>query len=192
MGFIITIGLFIDQTSKHLAQTHLSEVFLVKQSIDTGDRIIASIEEHHRPTNTIQAIPNLLNLIYKENHAAAFSLTASWPDDIRKPFLIILSFLSIIFFVVWFLKASKEWLLLGSLALIITGAVGNFVDRITLGYVIDFIDFHGGFFGKPDLHFATFNIADSLICVGAFGIFLRSSRKHALVPSLLPKSDGHV
>ena len=51
---------------------------------------------------------------------------------------------------------------LSSYALILGGALGNLIDRLSHGYVIDFIDFHIG-----DWHFATFNIADSAITVGA-------------------------
>jgi signal peptidase II len=61
------------------------------------------------------------------------------------------------------------------LALILGGALGNLYDRVTLGYVVDFLDFHWS-----GWHFPAFNIADSGICLGAFilileGVFKRPS-----------------
>ncbi len=57
-----------------------------------------------------------------------------------------------------------------SLPLILGGALGNFIDRVNLGYVIDFLDLQAGFLGYPDLHWPTFNIADSCIVIGVFGV----------------------
>lgn len=56
----------------------------------------------------------------------------------------------------------SQWLLAGGLALILGGALGNLVDRIVLGHVVDFISVH-----YRDWYFPTFNIADSAISVGA-------------------------
>ncbi len=50
-----------------------------------------------------------------------------------------------------------------ALALIMGGAIGNVIDRLMYGHVIDFLDFHHASFG----HFPAFNIADSAICLGA-------------------------
>ncbi|HEY1231157.1 MAG TPA: signal peptidase II, partial [Ramlibacter sp.] len=64
-----------------------------------------------------------------------------------------------------------------SLALIMGGAIGNVIDRLVYGHVIDFLDFHWAAFG----HFPAFNIADSAISIGAFlFIFdeLRRVNKH--------------
>lgn len=57
-------------------------------------------------------------------------------------------------------------------ALIIGGALGNFYDRITLHKVVDFIDVHYKMY-----HYATFNIADSLICIGALLLIIKDIRK---------------
>jgi signal peptidase II len=54
------------------------------------------------------------------------------------------------------------------MCLIIGGAVGNLIDRVRLKFVIDFFDFH-----IKNWHFATFNVADSAVCVGAFLIIVR-------------------
>lgn len=192
LAFVIAIGLALDQGTKHLAQEHLAETVFVKQPFDIGDKTIAVIEKHYRPAHTVEAVPNFINFIYKENTAAAFSLTESWPGHVRKPFLIILSFLAIIFFLVWFLRAAQDFLLLSPLALIIAGAMGNFYDRIVLGYVIDFIDVYAGIFGMSALHFATFNVADSFICLGALIILMRGSFADNTKKEAIAGSNGHI
>ena len=55
-----------------------------------------------------------------------------------------------------------------ALSLVISGAAGNLIDRLTLGYVVDFLDFHWRF----GYHFPAFNVADSAICVGVGLIML--------------------
>jgi signal peptidase II len=69
---------------------------------------------------------------------------------------------------VWLYRLSaKQRLLSIALTLIIGGALGNLSDRIHYGFVVDFLDFHWNL-----LHFPTFNIADSAICIGAFLLFV--------------------
>ena len=72
----------------------------------------------------------------------------------------------VLLFWLYRLPDNKKWLACG-LSLILGGAVGNLVDRIVHGYVIDFLDFH-----LSHWHFAAFNIADSAICVGAAMLFI--------------------
>jgi signal peptidase II len=62
---------------------------------------------------------------------------------------------------------------LGGLALVLGGAVGNYIDRLARGFVVDFIDVH--WFAKAA--WPSFNIADSAICVGAALILLESFRR---------------
>lgn len=59
------------------------------------------------------------------------------------------------------------------------GAIGNFIDRARLGYVVDFLDAHSAFLvslGIPEAHWPTFNIADSCIVIGAIGVIIRTLR----------------
>lgn len=60
-----------------------------------------------------------------------------------------------------------------SISLILGGAIGNLIDRVLLGYVVDFLDFYN-YFGS--YHFPAFNIADSAICVGAALLIIDSFR----------------
>jgi signal peptidase II len=78
------------------------------------------------------------------------------------------------FIVVWLKKLPKDqvWMAV-ALSLILGGALGNVYDRITLGYVVDFIDVYYG-----DAHWPAFNIADSAICIGAVMFLIDAFRTH--------------
>ncbi len=102
------------------------------------------------------------NLFYIHNEGAAFSFLADEGGWQRWFFTAIASIASIVF-LVWMAKTPKTQRLLSiAFALILSGAVGNLIDRALFGYVIDFLDFHWAGF-----HFAAFNIADSAIFIGA-------------------------
>ena len=77
----------------------------------------------------------------------------------------------------WYFRIkARDGLLLASFSFILAGAIGNLLDRIRLGYVIDFIDVHAGLLSYPHLHWPTFNVADSLIVIGAVGVIFRTLR----------------
>ena len=69
---------------------------------------------------------------------------------------------------VWMARAETRYTALG-LALIIGGAVGNVIDRVRFGAVVDFLDFHA-----MGYHWPAFNVADSAICIGAAALILES------------------
>lgn len=72
------------------------------------------------------------------------------------------------FLLIW-LKSEKNKIARVALGMIIGGAIGNVIDRVRLGAVFDFLDFHVG-----DSHWPAFNLADSFICVGAMILILQS------------------
>ena len=75
-----------------------------------------------------------------------------------------ISLLVTLFLVIWLSRIKRsEWLVGLGVSLIIGGALGNFIDRVRLNYVIDFFDFH-----IKHWHYDTFNVADSAVCIGAF------------------------
>lgn len=79
--------------------------------------------------------------------------------------------------VLWLLRLARdEWLSALGLALVIGGAVGNVIDRVRLGYVVDFIEVYAGTYYWP-----AFNVADSAICVGA-GLLLVAGFRHERKP----------
>ena len=109
-------------------------------------------------------INKVLRFTYVENRGAAFGML----DDKRWIFMI-LSTLGIAAMAVFLFKfATGEKLLSLSLAFVIGGGIGNMIDRIFLGFVVDFIDFYA----FPGVWMWVFNIADSFVCVGAGLIML--------------------
>ena len=76
-------------------------------------------------------------------------------------------------FIVWLLKSHPGQKLFSfAMACILGGAIGNVVDRMMHGYVVDFLDFHWG-----SSHFPAFNVADSAITVGAICLILDELRR---------------
>jgi signal peptidase II len=112
--------------------------------------------------DSIPIFENFFHLTYVRNKGAAFSFlsNASW----RLPFFITVSIIAAVVILIAFGKLRDDQKVAHtSLALIFSGAVGNLIDRIRLGEVIDFLDAHW-----YRHHWPAFNVADSLICVGVF------------------------
>jgi len=103
-----------------------------------------------------------LNIIHVHNTGAAFSFLSNAGGWQRWFFILISAGISV-GLIIWiaFLNNTRVWLAVG-LALILGGAIGNLIDRVLLGYVIDFIDVY---YNK--WHWPAFNVADSAISVGA-------------------------
>ena len=103
-----------------------------------------------------------LNLILVHNTGAAFSFLSDAGGWQRYGLSVLAAIVSVII-VVWISRQPvQRWLESLALALILGGALGNLYDRVTLGYVVDFLDFHWS-----GHHFPAFNVADSGISVGA-------------------------
>lgn len=100
---------------------------------------------------------------YTENPGAAFGLLADGHEDWRVPFFILVSLVAVSM-ILYILRGVKweQQLLVWGLSLIASGALGNFIDRIRFGYVVDFIVWKY----TNEYRWPTFNVADALICVG--------------------------
>lgn len=148
--FLLSLVVIIcDQVSKYLAG-----VFLI-------------------PYKPLPIFP-MFNLTLAYNSGAAFSFL-SGAGDWHRWFFASFSFIMSLVLVVWLYRtAIQARLFLAGISLILGGAIGNFFDRAFHGYVIDFIDVY-----YKHYHFATFNIADSAICIGAgfFALDLLVNRK---------------
>ncbi len=109
---------------------------------------------------SFDVIKGVLRFTYVENDGAAFGML----DNARWVFLVLstVMIIALIFYIVKY-KPKSKWVMT-SLILIVGGGIGNMIDRIMLGYVIDFIDFCA----FPNLWKWVFNIADSCVCVGVF------------------------
>jgi signal peptidase II len=122
---------------------------------------------------TVPVMP-FFNLTLAYNTGAAFSFLAS-AGGWQRWFFVILAAVIVTVLTVWLSRLAKTAKLEAiSLALIIGGAVGNVVDRLMHGHVIDFLDVYVG-----TNHWPAFNIADSAICVGAVLLIIDSFRKPA-------------
>lgn len=100
---------------------------------------------------------------YTRNPGAAFGLLADADESFREPFFNIVSLLAVILILVLLrgVPFGKHFMFWG-LTLIAAGAIGNYIDRLTYGYVIDFVVWKY----TDEYRWPTFNVADALICVG--------------------------
>jgi len=127
--------------------------------------------------SSITVIDGFFNITYLRNKGAAFGILAN--SSFRLPFFILVSTLAVcvIVFVIKRLREDQK-LAAVSLSLIFSGALGNLIDRVRLGEVIDFLDAHW-----YHHHWPAFNVADSAICVGVFllaiDMFLEERREKA-------------
>jgi len=113
------------------------------------------IEAYVQPYEAINIFP-FLRIVHIKNPGAAFGMLSGLSNYI----FIFISILAIIFISVYLHKTNKK-LEVFSLSLILGGAIGNLIDRITIGKVTDFIDFF-----IDDWHWPAFNVADSALTVG--------------------------
>ena len=116
------------------------------------------------------AITSFFNLVLVYNKGAAFSFLSD-AGGWQRVFFIGLTSTAIIVLVWLIAKHESEKLFRWGLTLILGGAIGNLIDRIAYGHVIDFLDFH-----YAGWHFWAFNVADSAITVGAALLILDSFR----------------
>ena len=115
------------------------------------------------------AIMPYFNLTMAHNHGAAFSFLAQ-AGGWQRWFFIVLAIVISTVLLVWLSKLKPEAKLEAvSLSLILGGAIGNVIDRIYYGYVIDFLDVYIG-----NSHWPAFNVADAAICIGAVVLIIDS------------------
>jgi len=119
----------------------------------------------HRSMRLYQSVPiidGFFNLTYVRNTGAAFGIFAGSAEVFRRPFLIAVSIVAIGVIVMMVRRLSAENIgLATALSFILGGAIGNLIDRVLHGEVIDFLDCYWG-----NYHWPAFNIADSFITVG--------------------------
>jgi len=149
-SWLVLIIVIVDQVSKFLA-----EEFLV----------------FHQPV----AILPYLNFTLAYNTGAAFSFlnqAGGWQNTF---FIAVAVLISIVLLVILYNTQRKQLQFSIALWLVLGGAIGNIIDRIRLQKVVDFIDFYIG-----QWHFATFNIADMAISIGAFLLIMDALNIHLI------------
>lgn len=144
-----------------------------------------AVIEKFRLGETVSVIGGYFNLTYIRNTGAAFGLLANAHPSFRVPFFVIVPLIALgaIGFIFRRIPES-DTKLSTALSLVIGGAVGNLIDRIQLGYVVDFLDFHWNYM----YHFPAFNVADSAICVGV-GVLILDLLTN---PTDHPKEEAHA
>lgn len=118
---------------------------------------------------SVAVIPSLFNLTLVHNNGAAFGFLSDLSHPFREPFFLVVPGLTLAAILFVFTKVQDRQIIsVYGLSLIVGGALGNIVDRVRVGYVIDFLDFHW----KGHYHFPAFNVGDSAITIGAFLLIL--------------------
>lgn len=125
-----------------------------------------------------QAVTSFFNLVRVHNTGAAFSFLAhagGW----QRWFFVGLGAVATGFIVYMLRQHGGQKLFAWALTLILGGAIGNVIDRLIHGYVVDFLDFHWSFLSPmfPGGHFPAFNIADCGITIGAALLILDELRR---------------
>jgi signal peptidase II len=126
---------------------------------------------HFEYGESLAMIQNFFSLTYVRNTGAAFGFLAAANPNFRIPFFLIVPIIAMVVLGLLYrdLPKSARWRAM-ALGLVSGGALGNLIDRVRLGYVVDFLDFHW----NTAYYFPAFNVADSAICVGV-GILLVST-----------------
>ncbi len=118
------------------------------------------IETHVRLYSVITVIPGFFNITHVRNRGAAFGILSSTPGIWRSLFFITVTIVAIAV-IAWLIWKTHERLLLVAFALIGGGAVGNLIDRLRYGEVVDFIQWY-----VKSYYWPSFNIADTAISIG--------------------------
>jgi signal peptidase II len=127
--------------------------------------VAASMRLHQ----SIPVVDGFFNLTYVRNTGAAFSLFADHGASFRVPFFVAASLVAVVVILTFVRQTpSSQKLALAGCAFVLGGAIGNLIDRVAYGEVIDFLDAYWG-----DWHWPAFNVADSFITVGVIVLLLR-------------------
>jgi signal peptidase II len=118
---------------------------------------------------SVQVIPGYFNITYVRNTGAAFGIFSKSHELFRQIFFLSIPPIAVgIILYFMYSVAENDWLQIYALSFISGGAIGNYIDRVRFGYVVDFLDFHfQNIYSWP-----AFNVADSAIVGGVSVLFL--------------------
>lgn len=142
--------------------------------------IVQSMRLHE----SIPIVPNLFSLTYIRNPGAAFGLLAGSSNAFRMVFFGVTSLFALALLgTILFRLPEKDWIGQVSIAGILGGAIGNLIDRLRFGEVIDFLDVY-----VESYHWPAFNVADSAISVGVVCLIIHFAfeRKETTLPAPQP------
>jgi signal peptidase II len=156
IGSIMGLVLVLDQVTKHVVETRI------------------------RLYDVITVIPGFFNLTHVRNRGAAFGLLADLPEFWRSAFFIAVTIVAVAAIIVLLVK-TRERLSIYAFSLIAGGALGNVIDRIRYGEVVDFIQWY-----VKSYYWPSFNVADSAITLGVVLLVVEmlfvNKNEHALKP----------
>jgi signal peptidase II len=172
-----------DLLSKGWAIENLSAEILTPRTLEVCERdALGRMEPGRRQTEPYVIVPGFFELRYAENCGAAFGIMRNWPKPVKASifFVVALGALGVLGFL--FLRGRGGPFLAAAVPLILSGAIGNLVDRIRFGFVVDFIRFYGempdALRTSPEVppywEYPTFNIADVAISVGVVFLLIDS------------------
>ncbi len=178
LAVLFVLLVLADQGTKFLAVDRLTSVFLRHGQVTLLQKVGGFYTHRHLELQTTGGYTvwgPAWRMIYVENPGAAWSLFAGLSDGVRNTLFTVISLAAVAFVLAYYRRLRRDQRYYQvALALLLAGAVGNFVDRLARGYVIDFIDWYVG-----RHHWPTFNVADSLIVVGVAMLLLHPNRRTA-------------
>jgi signal peptidase II len=187
---IAAVVLVSDQITKYLAIGALTRAFdpIGGGELSFFDRLERFVTYRHPPrAGSVSVLDDFWHFSYVENPGAAWGFLSGSASWFRTPFFLLVSVGAMIFIISYFRKTQPHQKILRfALALVFGGALGNFLDRVRLGYVIDFIDWHW----YEQAKWPTFNVADSAISVGVVLMLLDMQKAKARDASTAAPSDG--
>jgi signal peptidase II len=169
----------------------LGVVSAVSLALDLASKAWA-VKNLDDPFARVELVRGYMALVLAHNRGGAWGLLQDQSESVRRPFFVLVSIFAIAFIVMMYRKLEPgQRALKWGLPLVLGGALGNLVDRIRYGHVIDFIDVYAGKGGAADkllqslfgpmreYHWPTFNVADIAICIGVglMAVDMFTSRK---------------
>ncbi len=152
---IVGVILLLDQVTKALIVRHMS--------LYQSEPVVASF----------------FHFTYVRNAGAAFGFLAQTPAWFRQPFFVVVTGVAVLALGIFLRNADETDRMTNiAVATILGGALGNLIDRIRAGSVIDFLDFH-----LHGYHWPAFNVADTCITLGVIGLLWASFRNQRIIPS---------
>ena len=146
-------------TNKYLRLAVITGLVVLADQV-TKALILAYLPYHQ----SITVVPGFFDITHIHNPGGAFGLMANMNVTVRTIVFLLASSLAVGLIFYFYIKTPPAYVFLAvGFALIFGGAIGNLIDRVRLGIVIDFLDVYIG-----DYHWPAFNIADSAITVGIF------------------------
>ncbi|GEL69931.1 signal peptidase II [Myxococcus virescens] len=181
---VIVAVLAADQVTKYLAVSRLTDALDGREGLARVTGFVTERNLDNRPPpedgsyrvlRPYRFIEDYWHFRYVENPGAAWGIFGDMPEGVRRLFFLVVSLAAMGFIFVMYRRTPMEQRLARvALALVTAGALGNFVDRLLRGYVIDFIDWHWR--NQPGMRWPTFNVADVAITVGVSLLLLDSMR----------------